>query len=183
VEEALTMKISIKITTLIVAILAIFTLTNIIQSKTLASSSLKGNNRQIANVAVIFFKMDDPYTMRVVESLKNLEKEKQNNVKFTFFDPSNNIAILNEMLDSSLQRGYDLFILYLPDKKESMVEDVINRVKPKNIPLILMNIPPEVVAKTSKLYNKVAFVTPDSKAAGIAQGKLLLIYGIVIRAL
>ncbi|RII33097.1 galactose ABC transporter substrate-binding protein [Clostridium chromiireducens] len=168
------MKISIKITTLILAMVAIFTLTNIIQVTTLASSSLNFNNARAANVAVIFFKMDDPYTMSVVESLKNLENDKQNNVKLTFFDPQNNIAIQNAMLDSALQSDYDLFILYLPDKKESTVEDVINRVKTKGTPLILMNIPSEVVSKVSKLYNKVAFVTPDSKMAGINQGKIIV---------
>ena len=167
------MKILRKIIALSLAMLVIFSLTSIIQVKTFAGSSLNFNNRKIANVAVIFFKMDDPYTMRLVENLKNLEKEKQNNIKFTFFDPKNNISVQNEMLDSVVRGNYDLVILYLSNKKENVVADVINRVKSKNIPLILLNIPQDVVAKVSNTYNKVAFITPDSKKAGVAQGKII----------
>jgi methyl-galactoside transport system substrate-binding protein len=80
----------------------------------------------------------------------------------------------SEMLDAAVQSNYDLLVLYLPDRKAEVVEDVINRVKQKNIPLILMNIDPGVVSKVSKLYNKVAFATPDSKMAGIVQGKIIV---------
>jgi methyl-galactoside transport system substrate-binding protein len=153
--------------------LIIFTLTCTNNINTYASLRLSSNNRNIVNTAVIFFRTDDPYTMRVVESLKNIEKDNKNNVKFTFFDPQNNISIQNEMLDSVLRSNYDSVILYLANKKENVVADVINRVKSKNIPLILMNIPMNVVSKVSNLYNKVAFVTPDSKTPGIAQGKII----------
>ncbi len=40
--------------------------------------------------------------MRFKESLENIEKDSNKNVKFTFFDPQNNIAIQNEILDSVL---------------------------------------------------------------------------------
>jgi len=154
--------------------LIIFTLTSTANINTGMCINLSSNNRNIVNTAVIFFTMDDPYTLRVVESLKNIEKDNKNNIKFTFFDPKNNIAVQNEMLDSVLRSNYDLVILYLSNKKENVVADFINRVKTKNIPLILMNIPSNVVSKVSKLYNKVAFVTPDSKIAGIAQGKIIV---------
>jgi len=153
--------------------LIIFTLTRTININTYACLNFSSNNRNIVNAAVIFFKMDDPYTMRVVENLENIEKDNQNNIKFTFFDPQNNVAVQNEMLDSVLRSNYDLVILYVSNKKENIVADFINRVKPKNIPLILMNIPQNVVSKVSNLYNKVAFVTPDSKKAGVAQGKII----------
>jgi methyl-galactoside transport system substrate-binding protein len=168
------MKILRKIITLILVTLVIFTLTSTTQEKTFASSSLNFNNNRVANVAVIFFIMEDPYTMRLTESLKNIQNENQNKIKFTFFDPKNNIAIQNEMLDSALQKSYDLVILYLSDKRENVLEDVINRVKRSNIPLILMNITSEVVSKVSKLYDKAFFVTADSKQAGVAQGKIIV---------
>jgi methyl-galactoside transport system substrate-binding protein len=173
VEADVIMKILRKMIMLILVLLVISSLTNVILTKSFASSDLKFNNREAANVGVIFFKMDDPYTARLIESLKNIEKENPNKVNFNFFDPQNNIAIQNEMLDFALKSNYDLLILYLPYRTENIVEDVINKVKQRNIPLILMNIQPQVVAKVSKLYNKVAFVTPDSKAAGIAQGKII----------
>jgi len=154
--------------------LIIFTLTSTANINTGMCINLSSNNRNIVNTAVIFFTMDDPYTLRVVESLKNIEKDNKNNIKFTFFDPKNNIAVQNEMLDSVLRSNYDLVILYLSNKKENVVADFINRVKTKNIPLILMNIPSNVVSKVSKLYNKAVFITPDSKKAGVTQGKIMV---------
>ncbi|WP_315065768.1 galactose ABC transporter substrate-binding protein [uncultured Clostridium sp.] len=168
------MKILRKIITLILVILAIFTLINSTKVKTFTDSSLRDSNGKTVNTAVIFFRTDDPYTMRVAESLENIEKENKNNIKFTFFNPQNNIAIQNEMIDSAVQGNYDLLILYLAKKEKNIVEDVILRAKGKNIPLILMNIPSEVVSQVSKLYSKAAFVTPDSKQAGIAQGKIIV---------
>jgi len=168
------MKILRKIITLILVILIIFTLTSTTQVNTSASLNIDFNNKKIANVAVIIHSLDQPYIIRLRESLENIKKESKNNVKFTFFDAKYNIAIQNEVLDSALQNNFDLFILNLANKKENIVEDVVNKVKQKNIPLILMYIAPEIVAKVSKLYNKVAFVAPDSKQAGIAEGKILV---------
>ena len=153
--------------------LIVFTLTSTNNINTYACLNLSSNNRNIVNAAVIFFRTDDPYSIRVFESLKNIEKENQNKIKFTFFDPQNNISIQNEMLDSVLRGNYDLVVLYLSNRNENVVADAINRVKSKNIPLILLNIPQNVVSKVSTLYNKVAFVTGDSKKAGVAQGKII----------
>ncbi|EKQ57358.1 MULTISPECIES: galactose ABC transporter substrate-binding protein [unclassified Clostridium] len=161
-----------KIIALTLVTLAIFILSSGTQIKSLSSWSL--NNSKIANVIVIFFETDDPYTMRVIESFKEIEGKEQNRIKYTFPNPKNNIAINSEILVEALQSDYDLFILYLPDTRENAVEDVINRVRQRNKPLILMNIPTEVVAKVSKIYEKVAFVTPDSKKAGIAQGNIIV---------
>jgi methyl-galactoside transport system substrate-binding protein len=168
------MKILKNIIVLILVALSIFTLTSGTQVKTFASSSIDFNNGKISNIAVIFFRTDDPYTMRLMESLKNIEKENKNTIKFTFFDSKNNLAIQNQILASAIQDNYDLIILDLVDKKENTVEDTINRVKQKNIPLILINLPTEVASRVSKLYDKIAFVMPDSKQAGIAQGKILV---------
>ena len=167
------MKILSKAVSLTLVALIIFTLTSTNNSNTYACLNLSSNNRKVVNAAVIFFRTDDPYTMRVFESLENIEKENQNKIKFTFFDPKNNISVQNEMLDSVVRGNYDLVILYLSNKKENVVADVINRVKSKNIPLILLNIPQNIVSKVSNLYNNVAFITPDSKKAGVAQGKII----------
>ena len=78
------MKILRKIITLILVALIIFALTSITQVDTFASSSLNLNNREITNVAVIIHRLDDPYMMRLRESLENIEKDNQKNVKFTF---------------------------------------------------------------------------------------------------
>lgn len=152
--------------------LVIFALASTTQTKSTFSSYI--NERRIINTAVIFFATDDPYTMNVIENLKEIESKAENNVKFTFLNPENNIAINNEILHNALQMNYDLFILYLPDRTEEAVESVINSVSQRNKSLILMNIPTEIVSKVSKMYKNVAFVTPDSKKAGIAQGNIIV---------
>jgi methyl-galactoside transport system substrate-binding protein len=162
-----------KISILTLVSLVIFALGSILQVK--PTSKAYGNNRRIINVAVIFFAPEeDPYTMKVIESFKEIENVKENNVKFTFLNPQNNIAINSEVLDKALQSDYDLYILYLPDRTQEAAEFVINRVSQSGKALILMNIPTEIVANVSKIYNKVAFVTPDSRRAGIAQGNIIV---------
>lgn len=166
------MKILRKIITLNLVTLIIFKL--ITTNNTLASSSLNFNSGGIANVAVIIHRIDDPYMIRFREGLENIEKERKNNIKFTFFYAENNISIQNEILDSALRNSFDLIILNLADKTESIVEDVIMKVKQKDIPLILIKITPEVVSKVYKLYNRVAFISSDTKQASIKQGEIVI---------
>ncbi|MFW2490664.1 galactose ABC transporter substrate-binding protein [Clostridium chromiireducens] len=161
-----------KVIALILIMLTILILMNTIQVKTFANSNF--NNIRRINVAVIFHRINDPYMVRIRESLEDIGKDPNNNVNYTFFDSKNNIAIQNELLDSALQKNFDLFILNLADKRENFVEEVILRVKQKGIPLILMNISPDVVSKISALYDKDVFIIPDSKQAGIAQGKIIV---------
>ncbi|OPJ63353.1 galactose ABC transporter substrate-binding protein [Clostridium chromiireducens] len=161
-----------KVIALILIMLTILILMNTIQVKTFANSNF--NNIRRINVAVIFHRINDPYMVRIRESLEDIGKAPNNNVNYTFFDSKNNIAIQNELLDSALQKNFDLFILNLADKRENFVEEVILRVKQKGIPLILMNISPDVVSKISALYDKDVFIIPDSKQAGIAQGKIIV---------
>jgi ABC-type sugar transport system, periplasmic component len=172
--EGITMKILRKIITLILITSIFLTLTSTTKINTLASSSISLNNRKTVNVAVMFYRMNNPFTMRLRESLENIEKDSNKNVKFTFFDYQNNIAMQNEMLDSIRKSNFDLLILNPANKKENFVENIINTVKPKDIPLILLNIPTEVVSKVSKLYNKVAFLAPNSKEAGTKEGKIII---------
>lgn len=161
-----------KVITLFLVSLTIFALASTTQVKSI--STLYLNERRIINAAVIFFTTDDPYTMEVIESLKEIESKTENNVKFTFLNPENNIALNSEILHNALQLNYDLIILYLPDRTEQAVESVINSVSQRNKALIIMNIPTEIVSKLSKMYKNVAFVTPDSKKAGIAQGNIIV---------
>ncbi|BCZ45931.1 galactose ABC transporter substrate-binding protein [Clostridium gelidum] len=167
------MKIVSKAVSLAMVTLIIFISISTTNINTYACLNLSSNNRNVVNAAVIFFRMDDPFTMKTAESLENIAKDNKNNIKFTFFDPKNNIAVQNEMLDSVVKSNYDLIILYLSNNKQDVVADVINRVKTKNKPLILMNIPTDVISNVYNLYNKIAFVTPDSKKAGVAEGKII----------
>lgn len=144
------------------------------QINSFASTDLNIKYRKIANVAVLLYNFADPFTLQIKQSLEDLEKENKDKVKFAFYDGKNNIALQTEELDLILQNAPDLIIDNLVDIDEPIVEDVINRVKVKNIPLILIDIPSQIVSKVSKYYDKVAFLSPNSKVAGIIQGKILV---------
>lgn len=144
------------------------------QINSFASSSLNISNRNIANVAVLLYDFADPFTLQIKQSLEDIEKENKDKVKFTIYDGKNNLAVQNESLDLILKDAPDLIIDNLVDIDEPFVEDVITRVKAKNVPLILIDIPSEIVSKISKYYDKVAFLSPNSKVAGMVQGKILV---------
>jgi len=136
--------------------------------------AISPSNRNTINVGVMLYSFDDPYMLMLKQSLENIQKEKGDELKFTFFDGKNNIAIQNETLDSLLNTNFDLLIVNPTYIKESTVEDIILKVKQKNIPLILIGVDPQLIPKLSKYYDKVAFVTPDLEKPGIIEGKILV---------
>jgi methyl-galactoside transport system substrate-binding protein len=168
------MKILGKIIAFIQVMLIIFALTSDTQINTFASPSINANNRKIANVAVLLYSFDDPYMLEIKQSLEDIQKENKDKVKFTFYDGKNNIAVQNETIDSLLKSDIDLFILKLVDTKENILKDIIFNIKPKNVPIIFMEVTPEVVSKVSKYYNKAVFLYSTSSHEGILQGKILV---------
>jgi methyl-galactoside transport system substrate-binding protein len=136
--------------------------------------SLNMNNRKIANIAVLFPDLSSPFTVLLQQGLEDIQKKNEDKVRFTFFDGKDNIAIQNETLNNLLNNNFDLFIVQLVDTKENTVKDVIDKVKLKDIPLILTNIDSAVTNKFSNYYNKVVFLTEDFKQPAILQGKIIV---------
>lgn len=137
------------------------------QSKTLSCS----NNGTPINVGVILFSLDNAIIKQLKQELENLQEEHQ--IKVSVFDAKDNASIQNEILDSLLKSRPDLIISMVADPREDNVRNFILKVKPYNVPLILFDIAPEVVSKVSKVYDRVAFVLPDSKKAGEVQGEII----------
>jgi methyl-galactoside transport system substrate-binding protein len=142
-----------------------------IRINTFAASHL---NRNVVNIGVMLYSFDDPYMLLLKQSLEDIQKEHDNKIIFTFFDGKNNIAIQNETLDSLLKTNVNLLIVNPANTKESTIEDIILKVKQKNIPLILIGVNPQIISVVSKYYDKVAFVTPDLEKPGIIEGKILV---------
>ena len=167
------MKLSGKIALLIQITLMICILTSTNKINILASQSVNYNYRQIANVAVLLNSLDNPYINQFKEDLENIQNENKDKVKFTFYDEKNNISIQYESIDSVVRGNSDLIVALLVDTRENSVKDFILKVKNTNIPLILINIDPEVVEKVSKYYDRVAFLLVDPAAAGTVQGQIV----------
>lgn len=167
------MRIPPKIIVLIKVMLIIFILTGTVNIDTFASSSRNTNNRKIANVAVLLYSFDDPYMLEIKQSLENIQNQNKDKINFTFYDGKNNISVQNETIDSLLRNNIDLFILKLADTKEDVIKEIIFKIKPQNLPIIFMEIAPEVVSKASQYYNKAVFLYSTSSHEGILQGKIL----------
>lgn len=135
----------------------------------ISSSAAIGNS---VKVAVLLFDFNDPYKSLIRNSLENIQTENPNKVSFTFFDSKSNQATQNEILDNLVNNNFDLLLVNLIDTSEGVIEDIINKVKPKNIPLILFDAVP---SKTNPIrsYNKAFFIGTLGKQSGILQGKIL----------
>lgn len=152
----------------------IITLIRNTETNIFASSNISSNNKNLNNVAVLLYSFDDPYMLQIMQNLKDIQNENPNKIRYDFYDGKNNVAIQEETLDYVLNSDIDLIIINLADKREQIVEDIIQRVKSKDIPLILADIDPQIVSKVSKYYNKAAFILSNLEEAGIVEGKILV---------
>ncbi|NSB14300.1 galactose ABC transporter substrate-binding protein [Clostridium beijerinckii] len=161
-----------KIIVFIQIVLIIFILINIAQVNTFASSSINVSNSKVANVAVLLYSFDDPYMLEIKKSLEDIENQNKDKVHFTFYDGKNNVAIQNETIDSLRKSNIDLFILKLVDTKEETIKNIMLNIK--NVPIIFMEVAPEVVSNVSKLYSKAVFLYSTSSHEGVLQGRILV---------
>ncbi|AJH00019.1 sugar ABC transporter substrate-binding protein [Clostridium beijerinckii] len=161
-----------KIIVFIQIVLIIFIQINIAQVNTFASSSLNVSNSKVANVAVLLYSFDDPYMLEIKKSLEDIENQNKDKVHFTFYDGKNNMAVQNETIDSLRKSNIDLFILKLVDTKEETIKNIMLNLK--NVPIIFMEVIPEVASKVSKFYSKAVFLYSTSSHEGALQGKILV---------
>ncbi|WP_160688166.1 galactose ABC transporter substrate-binding protein [Clostridium sp. C2-6-12] len=167
------MRILRKLTILTQVILIIFTLISSTEIKAYSNSNINTSNRKVANIAVLLYSFDDLYMLQIKQSLEEIEMANKDKVKFTFYDGKNNISVQNETIYSLLKSDIDLFILRLADTKEEFIKDIIFKIKSKNIPIIFMEIPLDIVSKFSQYYNKAVFLYSTSSHEGELQGKII----------
>jgi len=126
------------------------------------------------NVGVVVSNINDPYLDGVKQSLENIQRKNENKANFTFFDARNNQAVQDEILDNLLRSNIDLLLVNLVDTKANVIENLIDKVKQKNIPLLLFNAEPPTITDKMKEYKKFAIITTYPCEAGILQGKLIV---------
>lgn len=163
-----------KITTFSVIAIIFINLIEIFHNNTYANFDSNSSTTHRANIAVLLYTFDDAFMLNLKNQLENIESQNKDKVHFTFYDGKNNIATQLETLDSILKSDIDLIIGNLVDTREQFVESIVLKVKQKNIPIILLNIDPDVRSKVSKEYKNVTFLGPDSKIAGMMQGKAIV---------
>lgn len=122
-------------------------------------------------VGVLLYKFDDAYISLVRQSLEEIQKNNKGRVEFTFYDGKGDQSIQNESIDTLLKsENVDLLLLNLVDIRSA--QSIINRIKERNIPVILFNREP-ATTDAIESYAKALFIGTNSEEAGILQGKIL----------
>lgn len=158
---------------LTITVIAVITINTLISlKKSLANAGLGISERPPIRVAVLLYKSDDPYISLVSQSLEEFQKKSEGKVEVTFYDGKNDQAIQNKSIDSLLQDDIvDLLLLNLVDTESA--QPVINKIKEKNIPVVLFNREPNNI-ESVRSYNKAYFVGTNPAEAGVLQGKILI---------
>ncbi|MBW6410052.1 galactose ABC transporter substrate-binding protein [Clostridium weizhouense] len=124
-------------------------------------------------VGVLLYKADDEYISLISENLKEIEKGNQGKVEFIFFDAENNQVKQNQQLRTALSQDIDLLLVNLVDVSENSTQTVINRIKEKNLPVIIFNREP-ISKNPIKSYNNAIVLSTNSEEAGILQGGIIV---------
>ena len=165
------MKIFKKILILII-ITAILTTTLIGSVQINVGISSNVASRNPVKVGVLLFDFRDPYMSLVRQSLEDIQKVNESKVEFTFFDGKGDQAIQNDVIDSVIQNDFELLLVNLVDVNTA-AESVIDKVKQKNIPIILFNTAPDNIVPIQS-YEKAIVVATDAEQSGVLQGKILV---------
>lgn len=139
-----------------------------------ASSSLNTNNKNTVNIGVLFYSLDDLFLSYLKQSLEDIQKKNENEARFSFFEGKNNIAIQNEIMDYLFKSKIDLLIMQVASANETVIEDVIHKVNQYDVPVIFLDVPPQVASKLYKENSRVVFMRGDYKQLPTMQGKIIV---------
>ena len=129
-------------------------------------------NQNSVKVGVLLYRFDDVYISLVRQSLEEIQKQNEGKVEFTFYDGKNDQSIQNETIDILLEnKSVDLLLLNLVDVKSD--QEVINKIKQYNIPVVLFNREP-LNMDAVRSYGKAYFVGTNSAQAGTLQGNIII---------
>ncbi|WP_297421325.1 galactose ABC transporter substrate-binding protein [Clostridium sp.] len=160
-------------TLILIIILVLFSITFIGSTRNSICTSAQTVPGKTIRVVVLISSFDDAYISLVRQSLENIQKENSGKVEFFFFDGKGNQDIQNETMTSIFETNFDLMLANLVDINTNTVDSLINKVKQKNVPVILFNIAP-VVTDSIKSYPKALVIATDAAQSGMLQGKIIV---------
>lgn len=153
-------------------VLVLFIISNIIQNNVYKGASV--NRETKINAAVFLYDFKDQFISLVKQNLEEIQKEKEDKVKFTFFDGKGNQSIQNESIDKAIEENFNLFIVNFVTTQANIMENTINRIKQGNIPLILYTEPDENVIKFINNPKQALFIATEVNQSGILQGNIIV---------
>lgn len=163
-----------KLGKMLTIIIFVFIIISILVGSNLKAEPISTNDTIIkpVKVAVIVYDTKGSYISEVIKNLKDIQKENKEKVEFTFFSSDKEQTRQNEITDRILKNSdYNLLLVELVDINAP--QEVINKVKQTNLPIVLFSRePPNKDA--IKSYGKCVFVGTDLEQAGILQGEILV---------
>ena len=166
------MKLSRKILILILVLVLIIVPLTPFNLKTMTASS-NIDTRKPVRVGVLLYNFEDVYFSLIRKNLESIQKENENEVEFVFFDGKTNAATQHQIIDNMISDSFDLLLLNIVEPRESVVEDIINKVRIKNIPVVffISTIPNLDIIKS---YPKAAYIFSDYKELPILEGQIIV---------
>lgn len=122
-------------------------------------------------IDVVLYNFKDKYASLVKENLEEIQKQNEGKVIFRFYDGKDNQSTQDEVLSNLVSDSADILMVNLVDTKAT--QDVIDRFKSKNIPIIFFNREPLAV-DILKSYGKAYYVGTNANEAGEMQGKIIV---------
>lgn len=122
-------------------------------------------------VSVFLFDSADDFISAIRQNLDDIQKENLGKVEYTFYDGKSDQSVQDKDINKVLNEGTDLILLNIVDR--AYAPKVINRIKERNIPVILFNREP-LTPVPIQSYNRALFIGADGKLAGNLQGKMLV---------
>lgn len=151
----------------IISILLLYSIKNVAYAETNTSP------KNPIKVAVFLNNFSDKFISNVKKNLEYIEKENQNKVEYTFFNGKSNQNLQNESIDKSLNEDFDLFVLNSVSTNIEQIQGILNKIKQKNIPLILYFANTPSIVNMAKTYRNVVIIDTDVNQSGALQGTIL----------
>ncbi|MDR7001248.1 galactose/glucose ABC transporter substrate-binding protein MglB [Neobacillus niacini] len=135
-------------------------------SSSTSGDSASGKSGDLPAVGATIYKFDDNFMSYVRRSMDDSAK---GNVKLMLNDSQNDQSKQIEQVDTLIAKGAKSLAINLVDPKAA--QTIIDKAKPKNIPVIFFNKEPD--AAVLKGYDKAYYVGTTSSESGVLQGELI----------
>lgn len=135
------------------------------------SNSCKGTP---VKMALFSDNINTAFNSSLKQNLELIEKENPKKVKFAFFDAKDNQSIQNESIVKALTQNFDLFIINLVSPNLIDVENTLNKIMDKSIPIIFSPDPSQEIINFVKPYKKFVVSGADFAQSGTMEGQILV---------
>lgn len=140
-----------------------------------SASNLSDTTKMPVKVAVVVYNAEDLYMSEVINDFKEIQKENEGKVEFTFFSSELNKDIQERIIDSVLEQKYYNLLAVALVNETSTAYEIVNKVKENNMPIVFFHRQPYDKQKEAiRSYEKGIYVGSDPADGGVLQGKLLI---------